>query len=158
MKQEIIKCLEDPKVINFKDEWLASENQMESDILSAFCFYDIDQIPKDMFSSMSSGMLNKLKLLTLISMCETLTDITYENLKERCLVSSEEELENLLIKVQPFVDLRIDNVARSIRVITNMRTRDIYCQEKELPFPFPAKRSKAEILNSLKLWREKLKD
>ena len=111
-----------------------------------------------MFSSMSSGMLNKLKLLTLISMCETLTDITYENLKERCLVSSEEELENLLIKVQPFVDLRIDNVARSIRVITNMRTRDIYCQEKELPFPFPAKRSKAEILNSLKLWREKLKD
>ena len=44
MKQEIIKCLEDPKVINFKDEWLASENQMESDILSAFCFYDIDPV------------------------------------------------------------------------------------------------------------------
>ncbi len=157
MNSQVKDLIEDPSVINYKEWWLLSEDEEESILLAIFSFYDIGDVPSDYLNRMNSSQVNKLQLLSLISLCETSSEITYDDVKRKCNVTSDDSVENLLIRAEQFIDLKIDSVKRNITINKHKASRDIYCGEPNIPFHSPS-RSKAHLLSMLKKWRDDISE
>ncbi|CDO94038.1 unnamed protein product [Kluyveromyces dobzhanskii CBS 2104] len=144
-------------VINYKRWWVQSNDLQQSNLLAILCFYDIEDVPQSILAGFNENTLRKLRVLSLLSLCETSAHIKYEHIKEKCDVKNDEDVEELLIQVQLFVDLKIDSVTRTAAILKHKASRDIYGGEKTVPFGSPV-RSKTQILSELVNWKRSITD
>ena len=157
MRELLRNLIEDKTVINYKKWWMECKDAQETKLLAILCFYDIDDLPEETTAGLDKFVLDKLRVLSLLSLCELSTEVNYQEIKEKCDLKTDGEVEKLLIRAELFVDLKIDSVARRATVLEYKISRDVYSGEKGVPFHTPV-RSKINILSALINWRSSLTD
>lgn len=154
MDAQLISWLEDPQRFHYKDLWLAEENPARRDVLELFAFGTLQDAPSGM--ELTTPMVTKLQKLTIISLSEHFRELSYVEIQRKCHIDEIGTLEELLIQLRTFFEVRLDSVRQVATIGRLYDCRDVYADERPLQVVKNLPTTSDTLLQDLRRWKRKL--
>lgn len=154
MDEQLIQALEDPTKLHYKELWLAEEDQLRRNVLELFAFGTLKDKPDDM--TLTSLMQKKLQKLSIVSLSELRRELTYTEIQHECQISDIGTLEELLIELRHFFEVKLDSVRQVATIGRLYDCREVYCNEQPLQLVQTLPTTKQSLLQDLHRWKDKL--
>lgn len=148
--------IDDPSKFHYKKEWLESSTPDAQNIYELYTFGTISDIPTKLRPSLTSGMIKKLQLLTIISLAEIHRDIPYRLIMSKCEIDSVDTIERYLVELRTIFKIKLDSVEQVVKIVNLYDCRDIYDNERPLNFVTAPKSNKTALVDKLEQWKGKL--
>lgn len=154
MDQSFVELLESPHRFHYKELWLQETNPLRRRVLELFAFGTVQYIPKDI--PLTAAMLRKLQQLSIVSLSERLRELPYGLIEQQCGISDAAAVEESLMQLRGFFEVRLDSPARLATIERWLDCRDVYGGERELlVVPQPAT-TRDSLVEDLQAWHRKL--
>ncbi|AGO13734.1 AaceriAGL136Cp [[Ashbya] aceris (nom. inval.)] len=157
IRQEVLQSVLDPKSVHFKHFWLTSVDHAESELLEVLCFGDYEDLHAIQgCEKWKAAIENKLRMLTLLGLCEVPTELEYDQAMACCGIQDDITLEQRIVELHALIHFELDSVGRRIKVLRCLDARDIYNGERPLLLLKRVPRSRENTLAGLQQWKQKL--